>query len=59
MNESESAKYIRSLRDPVKRRFAVAYHQWILAGRVGAIPARGALAPALAKAVCLNLDSLS
>lgn len=50
--------YVRSLRDAIKRRFAVAYLGWIRAGRVGLAPTRGALAPALAKAVSENLDGL-
>jgi hypothetical protein len=56
---SEAMKYIRSLRDAVKRRFAIAYLEWIRAGRIGSAPGRGALSPVLAKAVSTNLDSLS
>jgi len=58
-DDTASDKYIKSLRDPVKRRFAVSYMGWIQAGRVGNMPSRGALAPALARAVCANLDELS
>lgn len=58
-DNSDAMKYIKSIRDAVKRRFAVTYLEWIRAGRMGASPARGALAPALAKAVSTNLDSLS
>jgi hypothetical protein len=43
----------------VKRRFASDYLDWILTGRQGAAPARGALSGVLAKAVCSNLDALS
>lgn len=57
-DNSDAMKYIKSLRDAVKRRFAVTYLAWIRAGRVGASPSRGQLAPALAKAVSSNLDSL-
>jgi hypothetical protein len=56
---AEANKYIRSLKDAVKRRFAVSYLAWIRGGRKGDVPTRGTLAPALAKAVCLNLDALS
>lgn len=51
--------YVRSLRDPVKRRFAVDYLEWIKGGRIGSSPAKGTLAPAIAKAVTNNLDELA
>ena len=57
-NNSEANKYIKSLKDAVKRRFAETYLEWIRAGRIGAAPSRGALSPVLAKAVCTNLDAL-
>lgn len=57
-DNSDAMKYIKSLRDAVKRRFAITYLAWIRAGRIGASPARGQLAPALAKSVSTNLDSL-
>ncbi len=54
----EEMIYIRSLKDPVKRRFAVSYLGWVRAGRTGSMPARGALSSALAKAVTSNIDAL-
>lgn len=51
--------YIKSLKDAVKRQFAIAYLEWIRAGRRGIMPARGQLSPVLAQAVTRNLDSLS
>ena len=56
---SEAMKYVKSLRDSVKRRFAVAYLAWIRSGRAGSVPPRGALSPVLARAVTANLDALS
>ena len=56
---TEAMKYIRSLKNAVKRRYAVTYNDWILAGRIGGIPSRGTLSPTIAKSVCTNLDSLS
>ena len=56
---SDAMKYVRSLKDAVKRRFAVAYLEWIRAGRVGSAPGKGILSPVLARAVAVNLDSLS
>lgn len=58
-NNTEVDKYIKSLKDAVKRRFAGAYLDWIRAGRVGSMPSRGALSPARVKALCLNIDALS
>ena len=63
MNKSEqntpAGKYILSLKDPVKRRYASSYLEWVRAGRVVAAPSRGALSPTLAKVVVTNLDDLS
>jgi len=56
---STAVEYVKSLRDPVKRRFASDYLIWIRAGRQGVAPSRGALSPTLWKAVCSNLDGLS
>jgi hypothetical protein len=57
-DNTEAMNYVRSLRDAPKRRFAVEYLEWIRGGRSGSMPSRGVLAPALAKAVALNLDGL-
>ena len=57
-DNSEGMNYVRSLKDAVKRRFAVDYLEWIRSGRSGSMPSRGALPPTLAKAVALNLDAL-
>lgn len=56
---TEAMKYVLSLKDAVKRRFAMSYLEWIQAGRTGTMPGRGLLPPALAKAVCTNLDALA
>jgi hypothetical protein len=58
-DNTEAMKYVKSLRDAVKRRFAITYLEWIRAGRIGIAPNRGLLSPALAKSVAVNLDSLS
>jgi hypothetical protein len=58
-DNTEAGKYVKSLKDAVKRRYAVDYLTWIRGGKKGDIPSRGNLSPILAKAVCLNLDSLS
>ena len=58
-DNTDAMKYVRSLKDAVKRRFAVAYLDWIILGRSGAMPSRGQLSPVLARAVCINLDALS
>ena len=55
----ESAKYVRSIKDAVKRRYAKNYLAWLVAGKSGDMPARGALSSILAKAVSTNLDALN
>ena len=57
-DNSEAGKYISSLGDAVKKRFAIEYLKWLRAGQAGPAPARGTLAPALARAVCANLEAL-
>ena len=58
-DESDASKYVKSIKDSVKRRFAASYLEWIVGGKTGAMPGRGALSPVLAKAVCQNLEALS
>jgi hypothetical protein len=58
-DNSDAMKYVKSLRDAVKRRFAATYLDWIRTGRVGTMPGRGALSPILARAVVSNIDALS
>ena len=58
-DNTAAMKYVQSLRDAVKRRYAVTYLEWIRTGRIGSMPGRGNLSPVLARAVCINLDSLS
>lgn len=57
-DNTEAMKYVRSLRDGLKRGFATDYLDWIRGGKRGDMPSRGKLPTALAKAVCLNLDAL-
>lgn len=54
-----ATEYVESLRDPLKRRFAQNYLNWIVGGRTGSIPSRGTLEHSVVKNVCANLDSLS
>lgn len=58
-DNSEAMKYVRSLRDPLKRRFAATYLDWIRLGRIGSMPARGALSAVVAQTVSSNLDGLN
>ena len=57
-DNSEAMKYVKSLKDSVKRRFAGEYLVWIRAGRNASMPSRGALSASIARSVCLNLDAL-
>lgn len=54
----EAMNYVKSLRDPIKRRYAVGYLDWLRSGKTGPTPNRGALAAGLAKAVGVNLEAL-
>jgi hypothetical protein len=57
-DNSDGMKYVKSLKDAVKRRFAHEYLAWLRSGRKGDMPVRGLLSSTLAKAVCVNLDAL-
>ncbi len=57
-DNTDGMKYVRSIRDSVKRRYAQDYLTWLRAGRKGSAPARGELSPILAKSVGTNLDAL-
>ncbi len=57
-DQTPAAAYVKSLRDPLKRRFAVDYLTWLRAGRRGDMPSRGKLPSAISQAVCLNLEAL-
>jgi hypothetical protein len=57
--DSDATKYVKSLRDAVKRRFATDYHQWLKQGKTGPAPARGALSPTDWRTVRTNLEALS
>jgi hypothetical protein len=59
LDNSHAMAYIKSLKDAVKRQFAIAYLEWVRAGRRGAMPARGRLSPVLAVAVARNIDDRS
>jgi hypothetical protein len=56
--DSPAQKYIRSIKDPVKKRYAQAHLDWVAAGKVGAPVARGALSAHVAEVLRLNLESL-
>ncbi len=58
LDNSDPMGYIKSLKDAVKRQFAIAYLEWVRAGRRGTMPSRGRLSPVLATAVTRNLDAL-
>ena len=51
-------KYVRSLKDPVKRRFGLAHLLWVRGSRKGVAPDKTGLSPIIAKTVAINLDAL-
>jgi len=58
-DNSDAMKYVKSLKDAVKRRFAGEYLKWIRAGRSGTAPVRGALSQTNWRTICTNLDTLA
>jgi hypothetical protein len=58
-DNTDGMKYVKSLKDAVKRRFAGDYLAWIRGGRTGAAPIRGGLSQTNWRAICTNLDSLA
>ena len=57
--DTDATRYVKTLRDAVKRRFANEYLTWIKTGRTGAAPARGALSPTNWNTVRTNIEALS
>jgi hypothetical protein len=57
-DNTDGMKYVRSIKDSVKRRYAREYLDWLRTGRKGSAPSRGELSPILAKSVGSNLDGL-
>jgi len=57
-DNSEGMKYVKSIKEATKRRYASEYLTWIRTGRAGVVPVRGGLSAPTAKAVALNLDAL-
>jgi hypothetical protein len=56
--DSSQRQYVRSIRDPDRRRFAHAYVDWLMAGRVGLIPEKGRLSTDTARLLVLNIEAL-
>jgi hypothetical protein len=52
-------RYIRSLRNPHKRDYAIAYAEYLSEGATGEPPLRGSLSYIAAQAVRLELESIS
>jgi hypothetical protein len=57
-NDSPQLQYVRSIPDPDRRRFAHAYMDWLLAGRVGVVPERGRLSVEAARMMVINIESI-
>jgi hypothetical protein len=51
--------YVKSLRDPVKRRYANDYLGWLRAGKLGSAPERAALSMTQWKLIVTNVDALA
>ncbi|MDH4389693.1 MAG: hypothetical protein QE269_13300 [Fimbriimonas sp.] len=51
--------YIKSIKDPHKKRFAESYIGWLVAGKSGGMPDKGRLTTETAKAMINNMDSLA
>ena len=57
-NDSLQLLYVRSIRDPERRRFAHAYMDWLVAGRVGVIPEKGRLTSDAARLMVINIEAI-
>lgn len=57
-DNSDGMRYVKSLGNAVKKRFAGEYLAWLRSGRSGPMPSRGALSPTIWKTLCTNLDAL-
>ena len=57
-NHSPQLLYVRSIPDPDRRRFAHAYMDWLVAGRVGVIPERGRLSVEAARMMVINIEAI-
>ena len=57
--DSSQHQYVRSIRDPDRRRFAYAYVDWLMAGRVGLIPEKGRLSTDAARLLVLNIEAVA
>ena len=56
--ESPHTKYVKSLRDPARRKFAHEYVAWIQAGKLGMVPERGRLSIEAAKLLVINIEAI-
>ncbi len=50
--------YIKSIKDPHKKRFAESYIGWLIAGKASAMPDKGRLTTETARVMMTNMDSL-
>ena len=57
-NDSPQLLYVRSIRDPDRRRFALAYMDWLIAGRVGIVPEKGRLSTDAARMMVINIEAI-
>jgi hypothetical protein len=58
-DNSKAMDYVKSLRDPVKRRYANDYLGWLRAGKLGSAPERAALSMTQWKLIVTNVDALA
>ena len=56
--ESAHSKYVKSIRDPARRKFAPEYVSWVQAGRLGMVPERGRLSIDAAKLLVINIEAI-
>ncbi len=51
-------KFVRTIRDPARRKFAHDYAEWLGAGRVGIVPDRGRLSTDAARLMVLQIEAI-
>lgn len=56
--DSPQQKFVRSIRDPSRRKFAHEYIDWLAQGKCGALPDRGRLSAEAASLLVISIEAI-